>query len=110
MNKICIIAPHADDETLGCGGTILKHKKNGDKVYWICVTSMKSGGIWSKKQIKTRDTEIKKVFKSFKFDKFYSLELSIKIYQISLTKIIDPLTEILNKIKPNIMYLLWRCP
>jgi len=106
MNKICVIAPHADDETLGCGGTILKHKKNGDKVYWICVTSMKSGDIWSEKQIKTRDTEIKKVFKSFKFDKFYSLELPPKnLDQISLTKIIDPLTEILNTIKPNVLYV-----
>ncbi len=106
MNKICVIAPHADDETLGCGGTILKHKKNGDKVYWICITSMKSGDDWSEKQIKIRDKEIKKVFKSYKFDKLFSLELPPKnLDQISLTKIIDPLTEILNKIKPNILYV-----
>ena len=25
--NILIIAPHPDDETLGCGGTIFKHKK-----------------------------------------------------------------------------------
>ena len=25
--NILIVAPHADDETLGCGGTILNHKK-----------------------------------------------------------------------------------
>ena len=31
-NKILIIAPHPDDETLGCGGAILRHKKEGDKV------------------------------------------------------------------------------
>ena len=28
---IAIIAPHADDETLGCGGSILKHKNKNDK-------------------------------------------------------------------------------
>ena len=28
MKKICVIAVHPDDETLGCGGTLLKHFKN----------------------------------------------------------------------------------
>ena len=31
-NKILVVAPHADDETLGCGGTLLKHKKTGDEI------------------------------------------------------------------------------
>ena len=40
MNKVLIIAPHPDDETLGCGGTIIKHKSDGDKIYWLIVTNM----------------------------------------------------------------------
>lgn len=35
MNKILIIAAHPDDETLGCGGTIAKYTKRGDKVYCL---------------------------------------------------------------------------
>ena len=27
MKKIIIVSPHPDDETLGCGGTILKYVK-----------------------------------------------------------------------------------
>ena len=34
MEKALFIAPHPDDETLGCGGTIFKHKEAGDSI--IC--------------------------------------------------------------------------
>ncbi|MCG9881067.1 MAG: PIG-L family deacetylase [Bacteroidia bacterium] len=36
MNNILILAPHADDEILGCGGTIAKKIKEGHQV-WVGV-------------------------------------------------------------------------
>ena len=36
--KTLVIAPHPDDETLGCGGTILKHLDNHDSVTIMLVT------------------------------------------------------------------------
>ena len=38
--QIIVIAPHPDDETLGCGGTILKHYTQGDSVNWLIMTGM----------------------------------------------------------------------
>ena len=37
-NKVMVISVHPDDETLGCGGTILKHLQKGDDVYCVHVT------------------------------------------------------------------------
>lgn len=34
--RILFIFPHPDDETLFCGGTIVRHIENGDEVIWIC--------------------------------------------------------------------------
>ena len=39
MKKIMTIAPHPDDEVIGCGGTLLKHVSKGDKVYIIYLTN-----------------------------------------------------------------------
>ena len=35
FKKILIFAVHPDDEVIGCGGTIAKLKKNGNKIY-VC--------------------------------------------------------------------------
>ncbi len=43
MNKILVVAPHADDEILGCGGTIAKHIRNGDDVYIVIMTNASKG-------------------------------------------------------------------
>ena len=37
--KIIVIAVHPDDETLGCGGTLLKHKAQGDDIIWLICTT-----------------------------------------------------------------------
>ena len=38
LNKILVIAPHPDDETIGCGGTLLKHSDNKDDIYYLLIT------------------------------------------------------------------------
>jgi LmbE family N-acetylglucosaminyl deacetylase len=42
-NNILIVAPHADDEILGCGGIISKYANNGDNVYIVIVTNANIG-------------------------------------------------------------------
>ena len=44
MNRIMIISPHPDDESIGCGGTIQKHVEEGDVVQVELLTSGERGG------------------------------------------------------------------
>lgn len=43
MANVVVVAPHADDEILGCGGTIAKLKNDGIKIFVIIVTNAAVG-------------------------------------------------------------------
>lgn len=60
MKRVLVVAPHPDDETLGCGGTIAKLTRAGHEVYWAIVTRMPEG-IYPAEAIERREIEIQKV-------------------------------------------------
>ena len=55
MSTVFVVAAHPDDEVLGCGGTLLSHVRNGDKVYVLFV----SDGVSGRYSADTKDTKAK---------------------------------------------------
>jgi LmbE family N-acetylglucosaminyl deacetylase len=41
--RVAVIAPHPDDESIGCGGVIALHHRQGDEVHLIVVTDGDAG-------------------------------------------------------------------
>jgi N-acetylglucosamine malate deacetylase 1 len=106
MNKVAIIAPHPDDETLGCGGTILKHIENGDQVFWIIVTSGKDNIIFKNVDLERYQNNIDSVAETYKFTEVVRLELPVvRLDTIPEYSIYESISGALRSIKPNIVYM-----
>ncbi len=106
MNKILIVAPHPDDETLGCGGTILKHKAIGHKVYWLIITNISREEGYSKKTVTLRQFEIESVAKGYHCDGVFKLDLpATKLDTLPKRLIIEQISAIIAKLTPDIVYI-----
>ena len=109
MKSMVVIAPHPDDETLGCGGTILRHVRSGDSVHWIIVTGMTNESGYSDSKISARAMEIGKVAQKYGFASTTQLEFPPKdLDKVPLANIIDKLGDCFNTIKPNIVLVPFR--
>ena len=104
--KILVISPHPDDETLGCGGTILKHKDIGDKVYWLIITNIDMKDGWDKDIVEKRQKEIETVAEMHGFEKTFKLDYpTAKLDTIPIQEIIESISKVIFEIKPEVIYL-----
>jgi len=106
MKKILFIATHPDDETLGCGGTILKHKKNGDEIYWLIITNISENYGYTKDCVNKREIEINQVAEKFEFNEVFNLNLpTTQLDEIPISQIISKISSVIKQIEPNTIYL-----
>lgn len=102
-NRILIIAAHADDEVLGCGGTIARHVRSGDEVNLLIL----SDGETSRKnpEVKQRSEALKNSCAILGIKKVNCLNLKDSLLDgYPLLEIIRPIEEEIQKIDPHIIY------
>ena len=63
VNNTLAIAPHPDDELLGCGGTLLRRKSEGVTLGWVIMTKISEDYGWSTESVRERKNEIEQVRK-----------------------------------------------
>jgi LmbE family N-acetylglucosaminyl deacetylase len=109
MSKVLVVAPHADDETLGCGGTILKHIAQGDEVHWLLVTGMSTESGFDLEEMAKRRVEIEKVEKLYGFSGVYELCFPpAGLDTIALSKIIGAIAGVVKLVEPELIYTTYR--
>lgn len=109
MRDVLVVAPHADDESLGCGGTLLRHKADGDRIHWLMVTGMSRESGFSEERIATRQHEIESVSTRYKFSSVHQLQLSpAALDNLPLGTVIDGIGGVITKIRPQLVYSPYR--
>lgn len=105
MSKVLVIAPHPDDEVLGCGGTIKKHIEDGDEAC-LCVITRPLEKDWSREYIENKDKEIKASndFLGFKEVKFLDLP-SLRLDEVPKKDLNDGISEFIDGVKPDILFV-----
>ena len=104
--KILVLAPHPDDETLGCGGSLLRHKYEGDELYWCIITNISKELGWSEESIKTREKEIKAIEKKYSFSKVFNFKIpTTKVDTVPISDLIQKITDVCKETKPDIVFL-----
>ena len=98
MKKILIIAPHPDDEILGCGGTL--HKFRNKKIYWMILTKMSDTKIYTKKKITDREKEIRKVAKYLNIKNIINLNFEAANFKDLIMK----MSNEIKKIEPDTIF------
>src|SRR5215210_373795 len=104
MNVLAISA-HPDDETLGCGGTLLKHRAAGDSIYWVIATVCHEPQ-WSASLIARKAEEVDRVAAAYGAERFKYGFLNARLDTIPIGELMRPIEKTVDDIRPEIVYLL----
>ena len=104
-NKILVIVAHSDDEAIGCGGTLLKHRDVGDEIRIIYMTN----------GVGARDLDTSEIENRLKAQKYACQQLGISNYYnydfpdnkmdtIPLLDVAQAIESVLSHYQANIIY------
>jgi LmbE family N-acetylglucosaminyl deacetylase len=103
--NILIISVHPDDETLGCGGTLLKHRDRGDSLHWLIVTQAHEPQ-WSKDVIERKAAEVLRVAEAYGMERSVRLGFpTIRLDTVPQADLINGIRDFIAQVTPQVVYL-----
>ncbi len=106
MSAVLVVVAHADDEVLGCGGTIARHAAMGDQVHVVFVadgvTARRGAG---SKELGERQSATEKACAILGVGSTTFLGLpDNRLDSVPLLNVIQPIEEICAKLAPQVVY------
>lgn len=104
MLKTLVIAPHPDDEMIGCGGTLLRRNNEGVIVGWLIVTQISEEQGWNSNDVRRRNEEIEKVRYGLDIHENHLFQLgypTTKLDIVPLGDLIQKMSDVFNSFHPE---------
>lgn len=104
--NILHIAPHPDDETLGCGGSLFRLIEGGDAVHWLIVAEPSAGQGPSPDAVGLTDKVINDVAGAYGFAWVHRLRLpDSRLETLPLADIVDHIGAVVRQVEPSVVYV-----
>jgi N-acetylglucosamine malate deacetylase 1 len=102
MDRTLVVAPHPDDETLGCGGTLLRRKAEGHAIGWLIVTGISAQGGWPAERVGQRAGEIDAVRRALGFDRVFELGIpAARLDELPLADVVASFAKVFAEFEPT---------
>jgi len=103
--QVLAISTHPDDETLGCGGTLLKHRAASSRLFWLIVTQPNHPQ-WSVEEIKMKTAEVEQVAEKYRMEKCFRLGFpTVELDRIGHADLMKGIQDVVSEVRPEIVYL-----
>jgi N-acetylglucosamine malate deacetylase 1 len=104
--RVLVIAPHPDDETLGCGGTLLRMAESGAELAWLIVTRISEEAGFTPQRVQGREAEIEKVTSLLGFSEVFQLSMPTRqLDAIPMAELVEQFSGVFREFRPEHVFL-----
>jgi LmbE family N-acetylglucosaminyl deacetylase len=104
--RVLVVAPHPDDETLGCGGTLLRMAADGARLGWLIVTDMSAAAGYADDRVRRRESEIDEVARLLGFSEVFRLRLpTARLDAIPMQDLVGKFAAAFDSFRPEQVFL-----
>jgi LmbE family N-acetylglucosaminyl deacetylase len=103
--NVLVIAPHADDEVLGCGGTIARHAAKAERVV-VAVVTRGSQPLFSLETVAQIRKETQEAHRVLGVSETVFLDFPApQLDQVPLHEVADAIRKVVARVHPDVVYL-----
>ncbi len=103
--KVLAVSVHPDDETLGCGGTLLKHSAAGESLHWLIVTSLGEEEHTHEQRV-CQEACVQAVREAYPFATLDWLRFpTTRLDTLPLNTIVAAIREVIARVRPQTLFV-----